>query len=225
MSRAVILANGPVDKTTDISSLLHADDILIAADGGASRFQSAGIQPHVVVGDMDSIDPALLEKLKSKGIELIGYPKDKDQTDLELAIHFAVGRGMTEILLLGLVGGRLDQTLANLLMLTRPEWGGIRLIVKDGMDTAYPMRDGDEFVLEGSPGDIVSLIPLSEFVSGLTTQGLRWPLHDKLVEFGTTLTVSNEMISEKARVTIRAGNLLLMHREGHDSRLESPDSE
>jgi thiamine pyrophosphokinase len=217
--RAVIFANGLLDEQTRILSLLQKDDVLIAADGGAKHMLAAGIQPHVVIGDMDSLDSLARENLREANVDFLEYPRDKDQTDLELALAKAIQMGISEILLFGLLGGRLDQTLANLLILTRKEWEGVRLILKDGADTAYLMRNRDEIFLDGEPGDIVSLIPLTERVSEVTTQGLRWPLQERDLELGTTLSVSNEMVSQQAIIKICNGKLILVHRENREEPL------
>jgi len=213
--RAVIAANGVLTDHQDISSLITPDDLVIAADGGASHLIASEIWPQVVVGDLDSLTGDLVAALADHGARFIEYPRDKDQTDLELALHYAVSQNVQEVLLIGLIGGRLDQTLSNLLVLTKPEWSSARLIVRNGPDTAYLMRDRDEIVLDGSPGDIVSLIPLSGIVSGINTVGLHWPLENASLELGTTLGISNELDSRHGRVSIRTGTMLLVHREKH----------
>jgi thiamine pyrophosphokinase len=110
-------------------------------------------------------------------------------------------------------GGRLDQSLANILLLTRDEWQDLRLIISAEPDTAYLMRDQDEISLLGHPGDIVSLIPLSSLVEDVSTQGLRWSLDHADLNLGNTLSVSNEMLDTAAHVQVGAGILLLIHRD------------
>jgi thiamine pyrophosphokinase len=210
--RAVIMANGELKEELEISTYLRTDDLLIAADGGASNLLMAGIQPHVVIGDLDSLTTSQIEELSTIGVTLIEHPQDKDQTDLELALRYATAHNAKEILLLGLLGGRLDQTLANLLLLTRREWESVRLIVKAGYDTAYLLRNQDEMELSGQPGDTLSLIPVTGGVSGVTTHGLRWPLINADLDLGTTLGISNEMVGSQCRITISSGNILLVHR-------------
>jgi thiamine pyrophosphokinase len=212
----VIAANGVLIEPMRVSSLIQPDDLVIAADGGAAHLVASGVWPQVVVGDMDSLTGDLAAELAEGGAKFIEYPEDKAQTDLELALRFALSQNPDEVLLVGLTGGRLDQTLSNLLVLTKPEWEAARLIIGNGQDTAYLMRDQDEIVLNSSQGDIVSLIPLSGVVSGVKTEGLQWSLENASLEFGTTLGISNKMISQRARVSMMAGTMLLVHREMHD---------
>ena len=211
--RAVIIANGAFNKTDSILSALKEEDLIIAADGGAHHCVAAGLWPNVVVGDMDSITTSLIKELRDHGTQLILYPQNKDQTDLELALSLAAEKGYREVLLLGMFGGRLDQSLANILLLTRDEWQDLRLIISAEPDTAYLMRDQDEISLLGHPGDIVSLIPLSSLVEDVSTQGLRWSLDHADLNLGNTLSVSNEMLDTAAHVQVGAGILLLIHRD------------
>lgn len=209
--RAVIFANGKLNDPGIVISLLQADDLIIAADGGALHCQTLGIHPAVVIGDMDSIPGELLEDLKCNHSDLVVYPADKDQTDLELALKYTLDNGAQEVLLFGVLGGRLDMTLANLLLLTREEWNSLSIKVIDGPQTAYLLRSGDSMKVKGNQGDTISLIPLSERVKNVITQGLRWQLDGVELVQGTTLSVSNQLRSTSAQVQIAAGKLLLIH--------------
>jgi thiamine pyrophosphokinase len=211
--RAVIIANGEFNKPDSILSDLNEDDLIIAADGGAHHCLAIGLWPDFVIGDLDSITTPVINQLREHGTQLILYPRDKDQTDLELALSLAGEKGFQDVLLLGMFGGRLDQSLANILLLTRNEWKGLRLTISNDPDTAYLMRDQYEISLLGHPGDIVSLIPLSDLVEDVSTEGLRWSLDHADLRLGTTLSVSNELINTSALIQIGAGNLLVIHRD------------
>lgn len=213
--RAVIFANGKFSDPEKVKSLLRADDLIIAADGGAIHCRTLGIHPAVVIGDMDSIPLELLEYLKDSRSELVLYPADKDQTDLELALKYTLENGAQEVLFFGVLGGRLDMILANLLLLTREEWNPLSITVIDGPDVAYLLRSGDSMRLRGNQGDTVSLIPLSDSVKNVITQGLLWQLDGVELVQGTTLSVSNQLSGPSAQVQIGAGKLLLIHRQGN----------
>ena len=211
--RAVIFANGNLSSPGTIHSQLRDDDLVIAADGGAKHCRELNLRPDLVIGDMDSITPALIDELKNRDTQLLIYPEDKDQTDLELALIYALENGASEVLFYGVLGGRLDLTLANLMLLTRDEWESMTLIVKSEPDTAYLMRDQDAFSITGNPGDTISLIPLSERVTQVSTQGLRWQLTEIDLIQGNTLSVSNEMLGTSARIQMGKGKMLLVHRD------------
>jgi thiamine pyrophosphokinase len=211
--RAVIIANGNIEDHSQVLSQLLPEDLLIAADGGAEHCRVIGIQPDIVIGDMDSISSQLMEELQTNGTKFKIYPKDKDQTDLELALSYAHQKGVSEIVFFGILGGRLDLSLANLMLLARDEWQTSSIIVIDGPDTAYLLRAKDSISIDGMPGDIVSLIPLSEKVEGVSTKGLRWQLDEAVLLQGNTRSVSNELLTNSARVNIDKGKMLLIHRK------------
>jgi thiamine pyrophosphokinase len=213
--RAVIFANGNFNPSASILSTLRDDDLLIAADGGAKYCLAAGLWPNTVIGDMDSLSHSLMQDLKNHGSQLVEFSPDKDKTDLELALTYAVQQGALDILLLGLLGGRLDQSMANILLLTRNEWKDLNLIVSDEPDIAYLMHENDTVSIQGKPGDIVSLIPLSKVVTDVTTHGLRWQLDQAKLIMGSTLSVSNELLKTNAKIQIGSGKLFLIHRDTH----------
>jgi thiamine pyrophosphokinase len=213
ISRCVIFANGTIPDLPAARAAIRPDDLIIAADGGSRHCLALNLSPEFVIGDLDSLEPTEQARLQTGGSRFEQHPRDKDQTDLELAIRFAVSAGAPEILLLGLLGGRLDQTLANLLLLARPDWGQVRLSLVDGPDTAWLLRSGDSLQIAGIPGDLVSLIPLSNSVTGVTTWQLRWPLQAARLPFGSTWGISNEILTAPAAVQIDAGLLLVIHRQ------------
>jgi len=201
--RAVIFANGEFPDPQAHRGLLRPDDLLIAADGGAAHARAAGATPHVVVGDMDSLPPSLRDELAAAGTRFVTRPAAKDETDLELALLYAVEQGAREILVLAALGGRLDQLVANLLLLAHPALTGATVRLVEGPQSAFLIRD--QARIEGQPGDTVSLIPLGGDAHGVTTAGLRWPLHDETLRFGPARGVSNVLLGREARVTVREG--------------------
>lgn len=209
---AIIVANGELINPEKYLVELEQSDITIAADGGIQHCRSLGLEPSVVIGDLDSITLDEQQALKdNEKIQLIVYPRDKDQTDLELALQYAKKVGVTDVLLIGLLGGRLDQTIANILLLTREEWCDIKMIILNGHETAHLMRENRSLTINGKHGDIISLIPLSQNVSVIKTHGLRWQLIDAEMLFGTTLGISNEMIEDYCQIHIGIGNLMVIH--------------
>ncbi|HJW90645.1 MAG TPA: thiamine diphosphokinase [Anaerolineales bacterium] len=211
--RAIIFANGIITSSPEAYSAVNPGDFLIAANGGAQNCLALGFTPEIVIGDLDSLTAEQKNTLESQGTQFLVYPRAKDQTDLELALGIAVSRGVEQVILLGLLGGRLDQTLANLLLVSRSEWLSADLVIIDGPDTAHFLHGPDQITLEALSGDIVSLVPLSEVVTGVTTQGLRWPLAAAQLLFGSTLGVSNEIVAAQAQVEILTGKLFVIHRK------------
>ena len=204
--RAVIFANGEFPNPQNARDLLRSDDFIIAADGGTHHALAVGAIPHVVIGDLDSLSPDEQARVEAAGAQVIRFSPRKDETDLELALLHAVREGATEIVILAALGGRLDQTIANLLLLALPELSGLDVRIVEGQQTVFLIHD--EALIEGRPGDTVSLIPLGGDAVGVTTEGLEWPLHEDTLRFGPARGVSNVLTAERARVRVRRGSLL-----------------
>ena len=207
--RAVVFVNGEVQDYTALAKWLRPGDHLIGADGGTRHMLALGLMPDAVVGDLDSLEPETVTKLIAQGVDVERYPVAKDQTDLELAIERGLRAGASEILLLGALGGRLDQTLANLLILAQRNWP-VPLRLAEGSQLAQVLRSGETLMLHAAPGSTVSAIPLSAVVTGITYTGLEYPLEDATLTLGSTRGVSNVVASSPATITIDEGVLLVV---------------
>ena len=208
MAKFIIFANGEFTPTTEYPTF--ADATIICADGGTQHALAMGVTPHTIVGDLDSLPVETVQKMRALGVEIIEFPPKKNETDLELALSLAVKRGATEILLLGMLGGRLDQHLANIMLLTRPEWGHIRLQMADGAQQAWLMRGEDSLTLGGSTGDTLSIVPLSPQISGVTLIGTEWTLQNATISAGSTRTISNTFVKKTAQISIENGVALVI---------------
>jgi len=207
--RSIIFANGEFCQTVNEINISD-DDLVIAADGGSGHCQTLGIIPDVLIGDLDSTSKNLVQEWENDGALIIRHPAQKDQTDLELALLHAQAEGASEIIVYGAVGGRLDMTFGNLLLLANPELTcPIRLIC--GGEEVQVLRLGESLVLEGEPGDIVSLLSLQLGESRITTKGLEYPLDNEDLGFGFTRGISNQMASERAVIQLESGLLAVIH--------------
>ena len=208
MSRIIIFANGNLPNLENARALIKPDDFIIAADGGTRHILALGLTPHVIVGDMDSL-PANFQTSIFDG-EIVLYPKDKNETDLELAIDHAVSLNPEQILILAALGGRMDQTLANIALLSNLQLATCNIKLTDGVEEIFFCRD--QAKVEGRSGDIVSLIPWQGAVEGVFTENLKWHLHHETLYPDKTRGISNEMTAESATVWIKSGLLLIIHR-------------
>ena len=207
--RAVIFANGELRDVGAARGALQQGDYVIAADGGTRHALVVGVVPHVIVGDMDSLTAAERERAELAGAQLLSFPARKDETDLELALEHAADTGATSILILAALGGRLDQTIANVMLLALPVLRGIDVCIIEGGQTAFLIDEGSGVAtVAGRPGDTVSLIPLGGDARGVTAEGLEWPLHETTLRFGPARGVSNVLAAEQASVSVRRGRLL-----------------
>ena len=173
MPRAIIFANGVLPNPAAARSLLRDDDFIVAADGGLHNALACGATPHAVVGDFDSLTPTELAGLEKTGARIIRHPVEKDETDLELAVRFVLENQFDVILVVGALGGRLDQTLGNIALLADVP-AGVDIRLDDGCEEVILVDS--RVVLTGKPGDTVSLIPWGAAAEGISTENLRYPL-------------------------------------------------
>ena len=204
--KAIIIANGQIHDSDFYRSLIAPTDLVICADGGAQQALALGLQPQVVVGDLDSLDESLRFRLEKMHCQLIVHPTRKDETDLELALRYATEHGVDEILILGALGGRLDHALANVLLLALPELRSVKAKILDGRQEIFLIRE--EALVEGQVGDTLSLLPLTEEVTGIYTEGLEYPLENGTLYLGPARGVSNTLTAPQARVRVGQGLLL-----------------
>jgi thiamine pyrophosphokinase len=210
VQRIVIFANGELPDLDKARLLLRADDSIICADGGTRHALALGIRPDLVIGDLDSAEQEQLQVLQQANVPIERFPHDKNETDLELAINRAVDLHPVQILILAALGGRLDQTLGNITLLTNPRLASFDVKLDDGLEEAFMCRD--QVQIYGQSGDLVSLIPWGGAATEIKTIGLKWPLDNETLYPDKTRGISNQLVGKTASVSIGAGILLIVHR-------------
>ena len=207
--RAIIFANGDAPDQKTIERWITPPDRIIAADGGTRNALSIGVIPHVVIGDLDSLAEADREQLERAGVPLIVYPAHKDYTDLELALRHALEQGATKIVIFSALGGRWDQSLANLMLLTLPELAHVTTRIIDRGVAIEVIRDQAE--ITGRVGDTLSLIALKGDAHGVTIEGCEYPLSGATLPFGATLGISNVLTHDSVKIAVKQGQILALH--------------
>lgn len=213
MSRIVIFANGILTEPDRLRRRLRPDDRIFCADGGTVHALTLGLTPQVIIGDLDSLAPDLVTEMAAAGVTIHRHPVRKDQTDLELAFQVAMAERPDEILLVTALGGRLDQMLANILLLTRPEYALARLTLVDGPQSVRVLRSHQAVTLTGQPGDTLSLVPLTPTVEQVNLTGVEWPLAAATLTLGSTWSISNVLAGSEACLQIGEGMLLVVQIE------------
>jgi thiamine pyrophosphokinase len=214
-SRALVVADGDVDLgvlRTAIESMAEGT-LIVAADGGARHLAAIGTLPDLICGDGDSLGDEI-RAFEQQGVRLELHPADKDQSDLELAIDAAIRAGARRIDLYGtLAGPRPEHAVANELLLASPALDGVEVVIHhlgSRFRRVGTRGRGGSARLEGEPGDYVSLLALDDPVSGVVTEGLRFPLRSEPLALGSTRGLSNELTSTSASVTTSTGRLLVV---------------
>lgn len=209
MKRAVIFLHGNKQNDKDIKKYVKKTDTIICADGGTQYALEAGLLPDIVLGDFDSLAPKFQKRLKELGIPLQEFPTEKNFTDSELAIMYAINHDFQDLIFFGAFGNRIDHFLANIDFLARKAKDGIKITIIDNHQTLYFITSLLE--IQGKKGDYLSLIPLQKDVEVVFTDGLKWVLSQDTLCWGETRGVSNEFTKAKAKIVIKKGILLAIH--------------
>jgi thiamine pyrophosphokinase len=180
---ALLLAGGNLSVTERVLELAQAAQLVIAADGGARHAASLGVNIDAWVGDFDSSDDLNLDAPR------LEFARDKDATDLELALLEAKARGATEAVVIGAFGGRFDHALGIALLAARETKNGFPMRLESGFETGWVLKDHLELNLE--PGQTFSVLAL-ELCEGLSISGAKWNLESVGLEMGSSLGISNE---------------------------------
>lgn len=198
--RAAILANGEIQNYEALKPYLKKDDYVICADGGLRHAEKLGLSPNLVMGDMDSVSSF------PEHVQKVIFPVRKNATDGQIVIEYALEQGFSELLLLGFFGGRADHFLTNMFLLTKTKEIDA-LMAENGCEIRLCKREN---IISGKPGDVISIIPLSETLSGITTQGLDYPLADGTLYFGDSRGNSNVMTGTECRISTKNGTGLII---------------
>jgi thiamine pyrophosphokinase len=204
----LIFASGVLNQSTYLDALIKKADLLIAADGGANHCARFGITPDILLGDLDSIDPAVLADYQKKGITIHRHPRRKDATDLELALDLAMRESTGTVWLIGALGGRWDMSLANIMLAAGNSYLGLEIFLLGQDCFMQILHPGKKYTLSVIPGQKVSFLPLKNDALGVTLTGVEYPLTDHTISFGSTLGISNIIKKHQATVQHTEGVLL-----------------
>jgi thiamine pyrophosphokinase len=211
----LLFANGSANHGTMIQRVLdesHSPAIL-CADGGALNAVKFGFTPQLIIGDLDSLTDPQISEFTSKGSTFLRHPPEKDETDLELALYWCAEHDAKTIHIIGGLGGRFDQTLANIYLLSLPRLDDIHVEIIEAEQSIRLLKSG-KHQIHGHAGDTISLLPIGDTVQGITTTALKYPLNNESLTLGPARGVSNVMDSDTATISIRKGLLIMVHTIG-----------
>lgn len=206
--KCLIVSNGNIENYNFYKKIIIEADLIICADGGAKHLVNMGAIPHIVIGDLDSIDEKNRKLFVSKKVKFLKFPVDKDATDTELATDFALSKNPSEIIYIGTIGSRMDHTLANIALLKKLLEKDVFARIINENNEIYLIDK--EIELYGNNGDFISILPLTEKVTGITLKGLKFPLHNAEIRLGSSLGISNSFVDKKATIKIQSGQLLVI---------------
>lgn len=208
-THAIIICGG-IKSPISLKELSSSSAMILCVDSGAEYALEEGIVPSAVIGDLDSISGLSLEKVHALGVPVHRYPVDKNETDLELTINYALSLGIQSITITCALGNRLDYTLGNLMLLSLPRYSGIEFkIIEDGIKGML-LRGGKPATLSGSIGETLSAIPFTQTIKGFSLLGVQWELSNVTLEFGSSWTLSNTFTQESVSASCEEGVCLLL---------------
>ncbi len=192
MKRAVIILNGECRSFEYLKELCKTADFVICADGGYKYAKETGINVNLVLGDFDSCDiPG--------NVEILEFPPEKDFSDGELAVSTAKNKGFEEIILTCALGGRQDHTLSNLMLLDE------NVCIYEKNEKIYFVSK-EKLLLE-KEGTVFSIVPTAPSV--ISIKGAKYPLENKEIKWGSSLTLSNETTEKETKIEVKEGKILL----------------
>jgi len=178
-------------------------DLVIAADGGFTHLESAGIIPHIVIGDFDSLG------FMPAQTAVVPYAKEKDDTDMMLAIRYGLDKGFQTFEIYGGLGGRIDHTIANIQAITFLARHGARGKLID-RNTWATVICADSIAFDATESGIISVFALDGEVHGVTECGLQYPLTNATLTNSFPIGVSNAFVGVRSVVSVREGALLII---------------
>lgn len=206
--KVVVVSHGSIKDYDFTRKIMKSADVIVCADGGCEYVLKCGLIPDALIGDLDSINEKYLSEVRKTKCVLMKYPKEKDFTDTQLAVDYAIDIGADEITMLGSIGDRIDHTLANIFLMIKLLMRGKRPCIIDEKNEIY-ITDG-VIKLSGEKGDLVSLLPAGGDVTGIYTEGLMYKLSGATITMGDPLGISNVFTENAAVISIESGYLLVV---------------
>jgi thiamine pyrophosphokinase len=210
-TKAVIFLNGTRPDTRVVQSVINEYSYIIGCDGGTEHVRKLQYVPDAIIGDLDSISKvsiALFSKDQHR-TRFITYGIDKDYTDSELAIDHAVSLGIKNIVVVGMLGSRLDHMLGNLFLLTKHKYRKLNLKIIEKNQEIYAIRS--DTTIKGQKGDLISLMPLAGSAVISKCSGLKYDLSRYTISQQSNYGISNVMTDFQARLHILHGLLIVIH--------------
>lgn len=203
MRRCVIVGGAEIDRYDIVRARLRDDDFFVFCDSGLRHAEGLGASPDLIVGDFDSHENPHMD------VETIVLPREKDDTDTFFAAKEMLSHGFEEFLLVGVIGARLDHTLANLSILLMLDTAGKTAKAVDDYSEMEIVSSGPAFIEDTY--SFFSLLNITGEAEGVTIENAKYPLENAAIECDYQYAVSNEVLPGKvARVSVAKGRLLLI---------------
>lgn len=213
--KALIVAGGKTDENFAKEIIMQGGyEFIVAVDSGLNLFYQAGIEPDIVVGDFDSVGADVLEFYREKEhVEICMLDPEKDDTDTEYSIREAIRRGANKITLIGGTGTRIDHLLGNINLLGIGLEEEVSIELVDPHNRIRMVNQSIEITKKEQFGKYLSIVPHSDKVTGVTLEGVKYPLSNYTMGGYNSLGISNEIVDEVAKISFDEGILLVIESQ------------
>jgi thiamine pyrophosphokinase len=205
--KCLILSGGTPPGICLLNTHLKTAGLFIGVDGAADLLCRYDIVPDVLIGDFDTADAASVSALGQRGAKVTRLESEKNDTDTEAAVEYALKAGADDIVILGALGGRVDHMMSNIMMLVRAEMSGVACRIID--EQCEMFVSNKSFMLSGHCGQVISILPLTGEVC-VNAHGLKYPLDDLVLRWGSSRGISNVMQGIAASISITGGYALIV---------------
>lgn len=179
-------------------------DICVCADSGYENARALGVEPDVLVGDLDSIGEV------PDGVEIIRVPAEKDITDTHLAVSVALERGARSVVIVGSTAGRLDHALSTIAILEDLYSRHVSAVVVNGQNRVRFIRNSGHILLRSANYKYFSVIAADATVKGVSIDGAKYPLINKTLKRSEQFAVSNEIEKNAALINVKKGGVFII---------------
>jgi thiamine pyrophosphokinase len=204
-----IVAGGPSNLIPELKKE-DKGQLWIGVDRGTLFLINHNINPDLAFGDFDSISELEFNQIKTLGIQTNSYQSEKDDTDLEIALEWAIKENPSEIRLYGVTGGRLDHELINIQMLKKGLGQCSSVTIIDKQNKVQLKLPGEYIVRKESDFPYISFLSVFEEVEGLTLRGFKYELDRSRLHYGSSLCISNELHKNFGTYLFTKGILMMI---------------
>jgi thiamine pyrophosphokinase len=206
-----IVASGPDHLIPELKNYnTSSEDLWVGVDRGTFSLLENGIKPAYAFGDFDSVSAAEKESILKSNIVLNQYQSEKDQTDMELALQWAVNQKPEEILLFGATGGRLDHEMMNIQLLFRTISSNAEVKIIDIKNEISLKLPGKYTIGRVEQYSYISFLAFQGEVNGITLKGFKYPLEEASLKVGSSLCISNELVNKNGTYSFDSGIILMV---------------
>lgn len=205
-----LIGAGPKSNTIHMINGNDSNTKVIGVDNGATYLMEENINPDAIFGDFDSLSATDLAELKRKVPNVFIFPPEKDYTDLELALEWAISEQPETIYIHCVTGKRLDHEYGSIALLIKYKNEQIPIFILDDHNEMYVINEGTHQISKQSKFKYVSFFSLGTDIENLTLKGFKYPLTNYHLKLGSSLCVSNELDASEGSISFSSGIALVI---------------